>query len=556
MANIPLQSITFPGLSDKYTTPTVDATLTQTGAAADAKKTGDEIAGLKNDFAETNSDASRNLKYINDISDIQYTYANHNTTSEDVTTVTGYGITASTGALSANSAYSYITFTVPEDGYFYCTASPSLSSVIVYSGLPLGTDTYLYGKTKSEGWYSITNPCRVYAGQVIAVSAKTSSLSQTSPVIYFSDNGTAYPFGAKDIDEIKKGYVLLSDIASFKIGRWGPDGSHTSSVMARSDSQVSVTQKTAAICDDGYMFYNYYVSDDNTSWTLVLERVCTIMLLPGKYYRLNVCYLDSRTLQTTDEVTTHVKLTDIITSEYEECKHTFFGLEMYNNVAFVGDSYTVKRSTYNNCWGQIIGQKLGINVSLFGHSGYSTNTFRTASGATDSLTGMLSASSNDLYWLGFGINDASAAKSNPAYIGSVSDLTGEYASYPNTLWGNYGCIIESIRATFPNAKIVLCNVMYHDMRTAQMGSDTVNIPAVNSAIADIAEHYGIPLIKLMDDVFYRSPEYDTNMQATAYTHPDPVLFPGMANANMRLFARAVADNPAYFKTSTAPDPDE
>ena len=50
MANIPLQSITFPGLADKYTTPTVDATLTQTGAAADAKKTGDEIAELKNDF--------------------------------------------------------------------------------------------------------------------------------------------------------------------------------------------------------------------------------------------------------------------------------------------------------------------------------------------------------------------------------------------------------------------------------------------------------------------------------------------------------------------------
>lgn len=52
MANIPLQSITFPGLSDKYTTPVVDNTLTQTGAAADAKKTGDEISGLKNDFTQ------------------------------------------------------------------------------------------------------------------------------------------------------------------------------------------------------------------------------------------------------------------------------------------------------------------------------------------------------------------------------------------------------------------------------------------------------------------------------------------------------------------------
>ena len=52
MANIPLQSIAFPGLSDKYTTPTVDATLTQTGAAADAKKTGDEIGAIKNDLTQ------------------------------------------------------------------------------------------------------------------------------------------------------------------------------------------------------------------------------------------------------------------------------------------------------------------------------------------------------------------------------------------------------------------------------------------------------------------------------------------------------------------------
>lgn len=52
MANIPLQSISFPGLSDKYTTPVVDNTLTQAGAAADAKKTGDEIGAIKNDFAE------------------------------------------------------------------------------------------------------------------------------------------------------------------------------------------------------------------------------------------------------------------------------------------------------------------------------------------------------------------------------------------------------------------------------------------------------------------------------------------------------------------------
>lgn len=47
MANKPLQSIKFPGLSDTYIVPQIDNTLTQTGQAADAKVVGDKIDNLK-----------------------------------------------------------------------------------------------------------------------------------------------------------------------------------------------------------------------------------------------------------------------------------------------------------------------------------------------------------------------------------------------------------------------------------------------------------------------------------------------------------------------------
>lgn len=44
MANKPLQSIKFPDLPDTYTIPVVDSTLAVSGAAADAKKTGDSLS--------------------------------------------------------------------------------------------------------------------------------------------------------------------------------------------------------------------------------------------------------------------------------------------------------------------------------------------------------------------------------------------------------------------------------------------------------------------------------------------------------------------------------
>lgn len=56
MATKPLNTIKFPTLPDTYTVPQVDATLTQSGKAADAKKTGDEINALKEDINEINGE--------------------------------------------------------------------------------------------------------------------------------------------------------------------------------------------------------------------------------------------------------------------------------------------------------------------------------------------------------------------------------------------------------------------------------------------------------------------------------------------------------------------
>ena len=68
MANIPMKDIQLPGLDDKYTFAQIDNTLTQTGQAADAKKTGDEITNLKESLSELDADleAKINNAYITD----------------------------------------------------------------------------------------------------------------------------------------------------------------------------------------------------------------------------------------------------------------------------------------------------------------------------------------------------------------------------------------------------------------------------------------------------------------------------------------------------------
>ena len=50
MADKPLKSIKFPGLTDTYTIPQIDTTLSISGKAADAKAVGDELSTIKEDF--------------------------------------------------------------------------------------------------------------------------------------------------------------------------------------------------------------------------------------------------------------------------------------------------------------------------------------------------------------------------------------------------------------------------------------------------------------------------------------------------------------------------
>lgn len=65
MANIPLKSIKFPGLSDTYTIPQIDNTLMREGQAADAKETGNKIEGIKTNV--NSAETGTLYDYIEDV---------------------------------------------------------------------------------------------------------------------------------------------------------------------------------------------------------------------------------------------------------------------------------------------------------------------------------------------------------------------------------------------------------------------------------------------------------------------------------------------------------
>lgn len=112
MANIPFKDIKFPDLPDTYTVPEVDTTLSTTGAAADAKKTGDEITALKAD--------------LNQIENIELHKSPNLLNFNDVDFTTGKYINPANGALYNSSSYNTSGYIPVEVGktYTYCYGYP------------------------------------------------------------------------------------------------------------------------------------------------------------------------------------------------------------------------------------------------------------------------------------------------------------------------------------------------------------------------------------------------------------------------------------------------
>lgn len=218
----------------------------------------------------------------------------------------------------------------------------------------------------------------------------------------------------------------------------------------------------------------------------------------------------------------------------------FFDLALFSKFGVVGDSFAsgelyfdgAYTDNYAISWGQILARKKGTTCTNYSAGGLSTRTWLAHERGLPSL---LSKPAEDIYFLALGINDY--GKLGESYIGTISDITSHasYSAYGDTFYGNYGRIIEQIKAHAPNAKLVLFTC-----------ASTDTVPALfNAAIIKIAEHYGIPYIVQAEDDFFKSNVYTTMVGG----HPTAIGYAGMACAFERLLNRCVSNNVEYFKNA-------
>lgn len=226
----------------------------------------------------------------------------------------------------------------------------------------------------------------------------------------------------------------------------------------------------------------------------------------------------------------------------------FYGsFSLFETIGVIGDSYasgasgeqvgdTSAKDHPALSWPQQLGRKNGVSVTNYAKGGLSTRTFLTD--AVIGLSKLISDPARGLYILALVRNDYNIEdRGETGYIGSLEDITSHsLGSYPDTFYGNYATIIESILNHAPNSKIV--------MMTADYKSTNVLGTEYNNAMKEIALHYNKPIMIQLDEPFFDSDYYRTAWAGGG--HPSAIIYSGMELAIERMFSKCLNTYKSYF----------
>ena len=221
---------------------------------------------------------------------------------------------------------------------------------------------------------------------------------------------------------------------------------------------------------------------------------------------------------------------------------SYTSLATFSKIGVVGDSFSSGSITHPDTtfgryfdlsWIQVLGREIGADATNYSYGGLSTKTWLTDE---NGLAKILNHNPEQLYFLALGINDYNAINNGTYTLGTIADIKQDYTQNPDTFYGNYGRIIDQIKAHAPNAIIIMLSILRPWYTTTQA--------VMNPAIEEIAEHYEIPYIFCNNDSFFTSDFYVDNM---ANNHPVAITYAGMAKAIRRLTERFMVENPSYFR---------
>lgn len=514
------------------TNPPIDTSLSIAGAAADAKKTGDEIGDLKedlNDAINVISEDKIELQQWVRGNINNSTGANSNSerfirTSNyyDVTNINGMTCTLDSGD------YNDLIFTVFKYG-----ANSNYLGYVAHVDGTFGID--LTGVSTVRFLIETTS-----GDSATVIDPVDGNDLLTATVSVFVKVATA--------DDFTHDKPIKLDWKRGKIGSTGNNSASSSTTHIRTEfrhfipkSKFRLTIPTGV----SVTVYRYTAVTGATFDSIIGTYVTStdILITANSYIRLMAYY--------TSGSDTPLSVGDAIIVSYAETfdeiaeksnndeLSDFCSLAMFSDIAVLGDSYAsgslhMPNNTYVQnyalSWGQILARRIGATVTNFSDGGLSTKTWLT--NVTYGLSALLADTAKQLYIINFGINDSTQIDAGTLALGSLSDINlTDYTQNPDSFYGNYGRIIGNIKTHAPKALIITLSVARPNERN------------MDTHIKQIADKCGVPFIQLTDDDYFTSGYFYGSINAG---HPLAYGYSGMATAIQRLIQHYIVSNPSYF----------
>lgn len=213
-------------------------------------------------------------------------------------------------------------------------------------------------------------------------------------------------------------------------------------------------------------------------------------------------------------------------------------LSIFGRFGVIGDSFskglvalddntTLSETQYK--WGDMLAKEYGTTFYDFSRSGQTTK-----SCIDDALPKVKNAGSLDAYFIVLGINDSTPQ--NNITLGSIDDIKANVDDNPHTFYGDYARIITTAQTTSPKAKIVLFTILTEWGERAKY----------DAAIKEIGKHYNLPVINILEDPYFSSPDFKSD-SLMSQGHPTVPGYAVMAEHLKKLIQKCVYRNASYFK---------